>query len=270
VREAASDSAYAGRFDLTDIGPERLSNSIRAIALPVTRVPWFPANMAFLSVAVAGWGLSFRRSPRESLVAAVVLASLPVGAALLYAGWPAFPGYYAMPFALAMSVILALALSALPTLGQTAHIAGWAGVAIVAVYGLALTWNGAQADRAIREMDFAAATTVASLPGLARVYVGVPDPARSGGVARALLLYATAVTGRRLTAAGEDIACDAARSLPTAQDREIIVLFSHLCDGPIMRPLPSKRHVSQYVEINWKTLIPRLAEMRVTVYGSGS
>jgi hypothetical protein len=266
VREAAMQSAYAGRFDVATIGPERLSNTLRAILLPVTRVPWFPANIAFLAVMLGGWVVLLRRDFREWMVAAVVLASLPLGGALLYAAWPAFPGYYALPFGLGAAVLLALALNALSGLGRTARVASASAIGVVALYGTVLAWNGAQVDRAIRETDFAAATTISSLRALNRVVVGVPDPSLSGGVSRALLLYASAVSGKSFTLPAEDVPCQAADAARLRETGSAVVQFSHLCSNADGAPAPSHYHASPYVEIDWKTFRPRRSEVSTAVW----
>jgi hypothetical protein len=267
TRADAAAGSYAGRFDAGAVGFDRLSNAARAVLLPVTRVPWFPANALFGVVLLGGWALLARENGKRAAIAAVVLLSFPVGGILLYAAWPGFPGYYAMPFAVSVGTMLALALSAVARRGRPWAGAAFGAVAIVGVYGLILAWNGVQADRAVRRTDWAAVQMVRRLPSGSRLIVGVPDPAHSGGVGHSLALYAATVGGTGTPPMpSEDVECNEVRA-PADAPPAAVVVFSNLCGSRVTSAHPPAAHAAErYVEIDWKTFRPRAVENSVSLW----
>jgi hypothetical protein len=267
TRENALAGAYASRFDVTAIAAGKLSNAARAILLPVTRVPWFPANVLFGAVLLGGWVAFFRTNSREAAIAATVLLCFPLGGILLYAAWPGFPGYYAMPFALSTATMLALSLTALRRHSRPIARGAFGAIVVVAIYGALFAWNGAQADRAIRGTDWAAVQMMRHIPSGARLVVGVPDPAHAGDFGRNLSLYAAAIGTAPLMPA-EDVTCrDAVSSDRQAPGAVALVLFSHLCGADVLpgEP-PAARSAQRHVEIEWKTLRPRRKETSVSLW----
>jgi hypothetical protein len=266
TRSDATAGAYASRFDFGSIGFERLSNTTRATLLPVTRVPWFPANVLFGLVLLAGWAVLFRREPKAATVAAVVLLSFPVGGILLYAAWPGFPGYYATPFALSVGTMLALSLSALTRQRRGLTLGAFGAVLVAGLYGTALAWNGVQADRAIRRTDWAAVQMVTLLPPEARLIVGVPDVENSGAFGRGLSLYAAATAGG-LPRPAQDVQCREASVNRAAAGTLGVFLFSNLCgNATASDQQPSSRVVERYMEIDWKTFRRRPVENSVSLW----
>jgi hypothetical protein len=267
TRADAATGSYAGRFDAGSVGFDRLSNAARAVLLPVTRVPWFPANALFGVVLLGGWALLARENRQRAAIAAAVLLSFPVAGILLYAAWPGFPGYYAMPFAVSVGTMLALALTAVARRGRLSGSAAYGAVAIVGVYGLVLAWNGVQADRAIRRTDWAAVQMVRGLPPGSRLIVGVPDPAHSGGVGHSLALYAATAGGTGTSPMpSEDVECNEVRA-PADAPPAAVVVFSNLCGSGVTREHPPAAHAAErYVEIDWKTFRPRAVENSVSLW----
>lgn len=266
ARAMAETGAYATGFELATLGPGRLSNAMRGMFLPMTRVLWFPANVLVGSVLVGGWALLARRNARKTVISAGVLLIFPLGGAILYAAWPAFPGYYAMPFVFCAGTMLAIALTTLSRAGTVLRSVAFAAVAVAAAYGTALAWNGAQADRAIRRTDWAAVQMVASLPRGSTLVVPVPDPARSGSISGGLKGYAMAVTTSADLGSAEDVACDRVHALDREAQPSAVVLFSQLCDRAPTGGEPVARSRAQYTEIHWKTFAPRTAEVSVSLW----
>jgi hypothetical protein len=267
TRESALAGAYASRFDVREIALDRLSNAARAILLPVTRVSWFPANVLFGSVLAAGWVALFRAKSKEAAIAAMVLLCFPIGGIVLYAAWPRFPGYYAMPFALSTATLLALSLTALRWQSRLIARGALGAIVVVALYGALFAWNSAQADRSIRGTDWAAIQMMRHVPSGARLAVGVPDPEQSGDVGRNLSLYAAAI-GTAPVMPAEDVTCrDALSSDRQAPGAVAVVLFSHLCGAEALRgEPPAAQSIQRHVEIDWKTLRPRRKETTVSLW----
>jgi hypothetical protein len=270
IRADTPATAYASRFDVTAITPTRLSNTLRAITLPTTRVVWFPSNVLYLGVLIAGWVMMARKSARTSSVAAVVLLAFPLAGVVLYAAWPAFPGYYSMPFALSLGTMLALAITSLIANGRAVRLATFGAMGIVAWYGFVLTWNGAQSDRAIRDVDRAAVRLIAAFPASARVMAGVPDPSLSASVGQSLVLYARTLTKGAVPSAVDDASCEDARTASMSAGSTVVVLFSHLCGTVGGGPPPEATETVRYIEIDWKTFIPQRAEVSVAMWGPSS
>jgi hypothetical protein len=267
IRSETPAMAYASRFDVATITPARLSNTLRAITLPTTRVVWFPSNVLYIGVLIAGWVTLVRKKARTSSVAAAVLLAFPLAGVVLYAAWPAFPGYYSMPYALSLGTMLALAITSLSTHGRAVRCATFVAIGIVAWYGIVLTWNWAQSDRAIRDVDHAAVRVVAGLPASARVMVGVPDPFLSASVGQSLVMYAGALKKGPVPSATADVACEDARAARTSAESRVVILFSHLCGSVGGGPPPQAAETVRYIEIDWKTFIPQRAEMSVAMWG---
>lgn len=267
TREHALAGAYASRFDVGEIAAGRMSNAARAILLPVTRVPWFPANVLFAAVLVGGWVALFRTKRREAVIAALVLLYFPIAGIALYGAWPGFPGYYAMPFAFSTATMLALSLTALRAQSRLIARGTFGAIVVVGLYGAIFAWNGAQADRSIRRTDWAAVQMMRQVPPGGRLVVGVPDPANAGDFGRNLSLYAAAIGAAPLMPAADVTCRDAASSERQATGAVALVLFSHLCGAEALpgEP-PAARSAQRHVEIEWKTLRPRRRETSVSLW----
>ena len=256
VRAATPTDAYAAGFGLSSISWSRLSNSLRAIFLPVTRVLWFPANALFLGVIVAGWYRWAKLDRKAATIAGSVLLTLPLCGALLYAAWPFFPGYYALPFLPAVALGLALALTAVATARRAAiRISSYAATACIFFYGLILSWNGAVSDRAIRRLDYGAVLMASGTTEAVEMVVGASDPSHSGGMGTSIALYARAI-GRLTPPAGSDVSCEEAADLVRARPRSRAVIFlSTFCEQPFASAAPpAMTHGTSYQQVDWKTL----------------
>jgi hypothetical protein len=104
-----------------------------------------------------------------------------------------------------------------------------------------------------------------SLPPGVSLVVAVPDPKRSGSFGNSLALYAAA-TGKGPPRPARDIACEEV-STRVASDTVAVVLFSHLCPltGRVAET-PMSRAADQYIEVDWKTFRPRIAEQSVALW----
>jgi hypothetical protein len=266
VRQAAPAAAYASQFDLAAITPRQLWHAARAAVLPVTRNALFPANLAVVCLLVWGWYVRVRRLGWHCMLSASVVMLFPLGGIALYSAWPAFPGYYAMPFALSLATIFALALTSLMREGVRARAAAVVGVVLIAAYGTVMAWNNAETDRASRRTDMAAVNMLRRVSDSEEVLVGVRDPATSGGVAKSLVLYTRALYPAVPPLATRDIACTDALSGVGTDPAAVLVLFSHLC-GSIARTMEPTAHSSvRFLTVDWMTFVPRWETMAVGLW----
>jgi hypothetical protein len=270
VRSAAAADSYAARYALGVPTFDQLSNVSRAIMLPVTRVPWFPANVLFLSVVVFGWLWLLRRSENHGrvLIAAIAVLSLPLAGIAIYLGWPGFPGYYATPFVIGSALLLAFALTSLESHPRRiVAVAAYAATVGVLSNGALLNGNGARADGAIRRTDAAVVDWVRSRPRGREIIMAVRDPARSGSLGNSVRLYALA-TGSISMPPARDLSCaDAAAMLDGLPAGVVVVVFREQCgELTATTRTPSAVISHRYTEIDWRTFRPTAVQVSATLW----
>lgn len=270
-RRAAAVTAYAATYSLAGADLERLANSLRAVALPITRLPHFPANAVLLALALAALATSLRR-PIEASNAAwpTALAVLLLGSGIaFYLPWPAFPGYYALPYLLGVSIVVGVSITTLEI-----RVRGWRRVGIVILafsaigLGAILARNGRMEDGARRISALMAARELS--PPNMRMLMAVEDPSSSGGLGEAYRRWA-AVHGETLPAA-HDISCDSARALVEQPHDELIVQLPGRCGVAALDPArPHRRWDVPYDQRDWRTLRARVdtATLRVWSFTAG-
>lgn len=266
VRDAAAATAYASRFDLSSMPPQRVARTLSGFVLPVTRELWFPANIVFLVLLISGWCIRIRQLGWDTMRSAGVLMLFPICGIVVHSAWPSFPGYYAMPFLISLAILFALALSALGHLKPRTRLFTAVGFAIITAYGLTLTWNDAETDRVSRRVDSAAVTMLSRVSGSRALLVGVPDPVTSGGVAGSLLLYARALSPSVAPRVARDVTCADAMSSAESDSSIAVVLFSHLCDSLSNHGSPAADTSIRFRIVNWKTFAPKWETMRVSLW----
>jgi hypothetical protein len=252
VRASASGEAYAGHYALTGIGAGSVANAAAAIALPVTREPWFPANLGVLAVLGVGIWLAFRR---QATSAALIVAGLsaPLLGILLYAPWPMLEGYYGFAYLPGSALALALALSVIHIsrnrwLNAASHLA----VIALVVYGTLFAREAADVYRASREVEAATARALSTVASGDTMLVAVPDPTQSGSFGSGLLHYASA-HGVRTALVPMDVPCaEAEQAILSGRSRLVVVAFSNWC-APSQRAAPTWRVSRRIVSRNWKT-----------------
>ncbi len=266
VRAVAEPGAYASRFGPENVTLANIRNVGFALALPMTRAPWFPANAVFLvAILVAMIGKSERARAYRRLL--VVAATLPLGGALLYMMWPGFPGNYGLPYLLGVVIAFTLALTALwqgsgPQRGLAAVI-----VVVTLTFGVLLAINDRRTYAAARMLDVDMAAAVTAVRGSPHLEVAVDDPARAGAFGRALRAYSRAMLGGR-EASASDVDCTTAATRTPSPPAGVVVLRPpHGCVGaPIPRPTSVLRRTTTIRD--WKTLRSRPWEVTAVLWHS--
>jgi hypothetical protein len=253
VRRLAEAQAYGARYDIGSVTAGKLRNVLSALFLPVTRVWWFPANIAFLGAVITGVILGVRRHGRSALVAVGVLLSLSLAGVVTYLPWFAMEGYYALAFLPGLVGVFALALTWLwQSHAKVARALAIVSCGLLVVYGTLLSSNYINLYRASRAVEERAARALEGLEGRTLI-VGIPSPAASGGFAAALREYALAL-GVSNVPQGIDVACADALGLVTQRPPAVVVVFSTLCGNDSAPSVPPARVISEsYVMRDWKT-----------------
>ena len=253
IRAVAAGGAYARQYGQSFAGGASLSNVFAAMLLPVTRVWFFPANVAFVAVMVWGGILAVRDRGREAAWLIAAGMSAPLLGAVLYAAWPAVEGYYGAAYLPGLMLVFALALTALLARdGLPLRIVSIAAIASIVWYGALFARESALAYEASRRVDEATAAHVGALRGLDSVLVAVPLLAPTGGFATAMDEYMRGMGLGRLPP-GRDVPCDESR--PPERGRVALVIFSQLC--PLDASTRYAWSVSQtYSTLEWKRFRP--------------
>jgi hypothetical protein len=270
VRRLAEAHAYGARYDLGSVSLDKLRNVVSALFLPVTRVWWFPPNIAFVIALVVGVILGVRKHGRSALVAAGVLLSLSLAGVLMYLPWFALEGYYALAFLPGLVALFALALTWLwQSQVKVAKALAVVSVALVAVYGTLLSSNYVNAYRASRAVEERAARALEGLAGRTLV-AGVPSPSASGGFAAGLRAYATAL-GVSNVPDGVDVACDDAFRLVRGRTPAVVVVFSTSCGSDAGPNVAPARVISErYVMRDWKTFAGSRQEVSARIWAAAA
>jgi hypothetical protein len=269
-RATVGTGAYSANYGLSVVTPSNISNVVRGIILPVTRVVFFPANAAFLGVLLAGWFLAlFRGNGRSEVTRLFVLLVLPLSGMAVFAPWPFFNGYYAFPFTLGSSLLLAAAVTTIQhRAGRGALVAALLACLLIPAYG---SIEAIRARRRMWAQSLVDDEVVRYLASTARDAVAVgavpnTDPKREFDSIN-LRLSAQLITGDSLPA-GDDISCvEAARQLRTGLSPDVLVVYAHLC--PHVAPTgihPSKtvRRIFQFR--SWKNLASVVDSVRADIW----
>lgn len=253
VRRLAEAQAYGARYDLGSVSAGKLRNVLSALFLPVTRVWWFPANVAFLAAVISGVILGVRRHGRSALMAVGVLLSLSLAGVATYLPWFAMEGYYALAFLPGLLGLFALALTWLwQSQAKTAKALAVVTCGLLVVFGTLLSSNYINVYRASRAVEERAARALEGLEGRTLI-VGIPSPTSGGGFAAALREYAQAL-GVSNVPPGIDVPCADAFGLVTQRPPAVVVMFSALCGNDGAPSVPPALVIRQsYVMRDWKT-----------------
>lgn len=275
ARSMASSGAYAAAYAPGDIGADRIVRVALAMALPVTRLAWFPANLLLLVIAVAGLsapGLS--RGMRHLALAALLL---PVAGMAVYLPWPALVGHYALPFFLGMVIVFGVALDGLLRgRAQRVRLATLGAWLLVAMWGSTIAMNIRNEEWANRAVVLATARGLAADPDERPLAVAVADPLRSGRLGDAFVRWAGSL-GVGQVPTSTDISCAQAASAGTAAPGagtvRVLQLPGECGTAPVRGEAALRRWSSPWSERSWKTFraTRREAEARLWVYpGAGA
>jgi hypothetical protein len=204
VALSAPTSGYASMYgDATR--PFRLSLAAWLSTLvPVDLIHGLPgralkvAVALFVALVAVGWWLQILTvRPAKYHFWLLGLAVLfPLVGALIYAPWPSYQEFYALPFLAGTSILVAFALTAFERRSvPSAQIAayGWWGVLLL-VAGVGAHWQAGSAA-AGQLANYRLVTRVSSMPGIDTVLVATPyrAPQKWQGAAGTLRRYAAAL-----------------------------------------------------------------------------
>ena len=269
VRFTATDPDYASRYSATALSIEATSNALRAAMLPVTRVPWFPANVAAAVLIVAGTWIGARmRSPRQALLAVAIPLLLPLSMGLIYAPWPAFPGYYGLPGTFGLALALGVALTNLLRAPQAlAKIGAIAAYAVLAILGSILVSGAVATYAAERALESRLARAARDVRGRSVLAYGTRHNEFGGSYGSSLLMYAQHFFGPTSLRSAVDVPCDTAtRIAASAQNDTVVVAFGAQC--PQLRGEPAISLGESVVARDWRTLRVRVDTVRATLIGA--
>jgi hypothetical protein len=111
--------SYVSQYGRADISLSSFSAILGWMVLPVQRPhhpsvnpPVYPANLLTLVLVVTGIIIWWRSTGPKPIIAVALFASLPVLGASVYAPWPRFEEFYALPFLLGTGLLLGHGLEA--------------------------------------------------------------------------------------------------------------------------------------------------------------
>jgi hypothetical protein len=265
VRLTAAEPDYASRYSLSTLSPETASNALRAALLPVTRVPWFPANLAAAAIVTVGvWFAGRTRGWKQATLMMVCPLILPLAIGLIYAPWPAFPGFYALPGTFGLALLLGAAITSVFA-GSKPIVKGGviAAYGLLALLGTMLVSSAVAGYTAERTLEWRVASHLKDASASVLAY-GTRFPERSGAYGRSLLMYVGVYhTGLPLRSA-LDVSCPTAGRLATALPRDTIVI-AYRAECPELHPLRGTILHELVSTRDWKTLRPTLDTISATI-----
>jgi hypothetical protein len=234
--------------------------------LPVTRVWWFPANVAFVAAVIGGVFVGVRRHGRSAVLAVAVLVSLLLAGAAMYLPWFAVEGYYALAFLPSLIALFALALTWLwRSQSPMAKALAVVSCGLLAVYGTLSSSNYINRYRASRAVEERAARALEGLGGRTLI-AAVPSPGESGGFANGLRDYALAL-GVSDVPLGHDVACPDAFELVMQRTSAVVVVFSTFCAEDAVPTIEPARLIREsYVTRDWKTFAGSRQEVSARIW----
>lgn len=269
-RAAVAAEKYSANYRLATVKIANISNIARAVFLPVTRVVWFPANLAFLGVLTVGWFLALRHGDRKAaIIRLAVLLALPITGIAVFAPWPFFNGYYGFALALGSALLLATAITSIQQYaGRFTLFAALVACLLVPLYGSMEATRVRRKMRAQSLVDDEVVRYLASNAGNSVIAGAVPntDPRRAFN--SVTLLWSAYLINPEWLVGAPDISCvDAAHQLRTGLQLDILVVYTELCPDVAprgARPTKIARHVFRYR--SWKTFGPVVDSVRADVW----
>jgi hypothetical protein len=267
LRAQTSELTYGGKYTLASISAAGISNTLGAMFLPVTRVLLFPANVAFLTLLAAGL-VAAMRTPRvrqPPLLVPALALTLSLCGVIIYAPWPAFPGYYAHAFMLGSGLLVAWSVTALE--GTKLRVARWGAYAAwlpVVVWGGVGARNSMTAFHAARVAEIDAVRLLPTIRGAPEIMVAVPIVGSTGPL---LADYAFALGERQELLPMRDATCaEAADSLRSGSGSVVLLLPEVQCDPAQWAGTPVRTPARQYRTREWRTLREREDSMQTMVW----
>lgn len=269
-RASLAADKYSANYTLTTVRLANISNVARAVLLPVTRVLWFPANLAFLAVLAVGWSLAISRGDRKSVIIRLaVLLALPFFGIAVFAPWPFFNGYYGFPLVMGSALLLATSITSIQHhAGRAVFVAALLAGLLVPLYA---SIEATRARRWMRAQSLVDAEVVRYLASGARraVVVGaVPDTNPRREFNSVTLLWSAYLINGEWLRGAPDISCvEAARQLRAGLAHDVLVVYSKLCPSIApagATPAKAARYVFSYR--SWKNLAPVVDSIRADIW----
>lgn len=268
ARQGGAES-YASQYGRTggylDSFPAVLGWMVLPVQRPVGSInnpPAYPANALILLLLLAGIALWWWRSVPKPTIALSLFASLPVLGATVYAPWPRFEEFYALPFLLGVALMLAFALEA-TVHGSKAN--GWvaAGLFAAALGFMVVNAKFATERRfANRAVHRGMVEVIRSVRDVDSVLVVT----QWGGRSWPALAPTLARVARRPVAAGYPpvLGSKCEEVPPPASLPSTIIVMQYVKEcGAIQSH--ERAIVSRYRYWNWRTLSSRIDSIRVDV-----
>jgi hypothetical protein len=237
IAVAAPEGSYASRYGSAGQPVRQTIMTWFGALLPLDPVYGLPravlisAAIAFVVLVVTGWWLLARRAVDRALVVSLLAIALlfPLLGAILYAPWPAYQHFYALPFLFGTAMLVAFAVTGLrlhaPRAGSAAAIAFWC--MLVAATAAGAQWK-AQSAAALQRLNHRLVTLIAADSSITGVLFATArvDSVAWRGPAGTLRRYADAIGVRWPPA--RDIPCPALEP----DVGQIVVYRDGLCPSP--------------------------------------
>lgn len=202
VAQTAPSDSYASLYGMSMRPITSTLTTWMSTFVPVDPNYGFPgvamriANLGLVASLVIGWYLHLRESGRENRWLLGFALLLPLIGAVVYAPWPAYQTFYAIPFLFGASVLIAFALTGVERAGR-----GWVRVAAFGWWGLLLLVAFVDAHRhaglagASQLATYQLVQRISTMPHVDSVHVatGFQAPQRWQGAAKTLSRYARAL-----------------------------------------------------------------------------
>jgi hypothetical protein len=267
LRASSPERAYASQYSWANVSLARLGGLVRATVLPVTRILWFPGNLAFVGLIVAGLVVAWTRGLRAQTLWLLGLAALlPLAGIVVYLPWPVYEGYYGFQFLLGPAIAAAWALTVVDRSGlRLVRVGARVAAIIVLAYATLVARNAVRWERAARRVAVSASTALTAYP-TATALVASPSPARDGFVGDALLRYAR-VRGLSPLPRVIDVACDDASVARTDGTPTVVLTLPEACEGiQVALGPPAEELRCEYLSRDWKTWRRERLVQRVSIW----
>ena len=264
IRLAHDSPNYASRYSLEGLSWSAWSNSFRASALPVTRVASFPANVAAVALVFGGIAFSGSERRRSHLILLGIAAVLPLAVSLLYAPWPSFTGYYALPALLGLGLIIGASVDRFTVRSRLSRHLAVLLVVVVVGFGSLMAVNSFEQYRAQRHLDLTLARALAAPVDSSSLVVGTRDPSRSGALGRSLVRYTHLFADPSAIRDAVDVSCERAAVTARSPSADtVVVAFLEDCPqiartGDVVR--------MHYTRWDWKTLRPQRDSVAAMIF----
>ena len=231
ARLTSGPSSYSAQYGSLHFAPTPFGAQVQTRFFSVANPFQEPlADILLLGVIVAGWIVGIRRRIAGTgwVVGVAVLLSLPLAGAIVYLPWPTWAFFYGLPFALGMSVLLALACTFLIE-SPYAYLRTVSAAALTGAIVLMTAWAKHQsADIYARRQVVGATIDALSAEMRTRMPVQILVPERYRGEAQTFARYAGATHEIRFPPI-HGVNCASLQSPGNSTQTSLLIDFSYLC-----------------------------------------